>query len=140
MSAFEFEGLLSIGNPTIERPNPKNFDWEEPRTTIVSKEETTRNPLKAFAKAALPTVYVVLAGPVVSCLPFGSLAPTLSILVTSFASTYSDRKALGIAIVLVQGCGLCGFEGRMIALLSFLSFSSTFGKPSCIVISCRALT
>ncbi|USP81207.1 hypothetical protein yc1106_08481 [Curvularia clavata] len=131
MSELQLQGLISINNSTMRRQTETSCSYSERKTTITRKGNVVKNRIK-MAKAALPAACVVVAGPAISCLPLGPLASMLAILTTSLASTYLDRKAIGIAVVLVQGCGLRGFEGRVLALLSFLSFSSTFeklGKP-----------
>lgn len=140
MSALQLQGLFLVNNSTMRRPTETCFCSKQ-KTTVLCKNNEAKNPIK-IANAVLPAAYVIVAGPAISCFPLGSLAPIFAILATSFASTYSDMKAIGIAVILIQGCGLSGLEGRMLALLSFLSFSSTFGKPNChiCVIAYRVLT
>lgn len=130
---------LSATNVTMQRLVKSRFGSER-KTKAASKKSIFMKPIKA-TKAALPAAYIIVAGPLVSFFPLGSFAPVLSILVTSFASSYLEEKFVGVAVVFVHAGGFRNFEGRVLALLSFLSFSSVFGKLSCIsIISCCILT
>jgi hypothetical protein len=86
-----------------------------------------RNPMKV---ARLLTVYgdVILAGPLTSLLPLGSLTPIVAIFATSFASFSLRQAVLGGICAFLRAGGFNGLQGQILSLLSFMSFSAVFGK------------
>lgn len=111
---------------TIDQRKPVTAAKESLMLTL-SRQWLINNPKKAV-KYAAPAAGIVLAGPIVSLLPLGPFTPILSIIVTSFASSRLKKNAVGGAVAFLQAGGLRGFEGQLLALLSFMSFSCMFGK------------
>ncbi|XP_014559523.1 hypothetical protein COCVIDRAFT_35295 [Bipolaris victoriae FI3] len=119
----------------MKQPKKKARRRDEWKNAVISKVGlmTRRLPIKNATKAAKTAVTaagVVLAGPIVSFLPLGPFTAILSLLATSIASSHLKHKIIGGVIAFLYAGGLHGFEGQLLALLSYFSFTSAFDKLS----------
>ncbi|KAH7561998.1 hypothetical protein BM1_03102 [Bipolaris maydis] len=119
----------------MKQPKKKARRRNEWKNAVMSKVGlmTRRLPIRNAtkdAKTAVTAAGVVLAGPIVSFLPLGPYTAILSLLATSIASSHLKHKVIGGVIGFLYAGGLHGFEGQLLALLSYFSFTSAFDKLS----------
>lgn len=99
--------------------------------SIIPPGSPARRPMtamKLFMKYGSLVIGDSLVGPAASLLPLGHFTPFASLLATSLASVHFGHTGLGALCSFLHGGGLSGLQGRIVALLSFLSLTATLGK------------
>jgi hypothetical protein len=116
-------------NATAHR-NDKGRDvaHKHEKSMLTTSRKWFINNLIKAVKSVAPATGVALVGLTVSLLPLGPFTPMFSILVTSFASCQLKQNVVGGAVALLHAGGIQGFEGHILALLSFMSLNSTLSS------------